>query len=552
MANEDGRIWVVLNGEIYNRADLQSWLEARGHPFRGHSDTEAVVHLYEELGEDCLARLEGMFSLAVLDTRSGRLMLARDGPGIKPLLVAETPRGFLFASEAKALLATDWIRPSPDLEALDTLLAAGYVPAPMSMFQGIRKLRAGESITLTPSAIRNRRFWTFRYHTPSAAGLSDASAQLEQILERSVERHLAADVPVGAFLSGGWDSSLVAALAARSAGVRLKTFSIVFPDDPGMDESRYSRRMALELGAEHHEIEFRPERLVEGLPALVRALEEPCTTAPAGIMDQLAAFAGRHVKAVLSGEGADELFGGYEWVRLESPYRLRSLTPRWPYRQALKLVYHPRLRRALRILAAPTDRDADMEWRRAMDPPQKQRLLLPELRRGGPDLAPVRISDELLASCRDSLQRRLAFDFTGRLAEGILYITDRVSMAHSLEVRVPFLDKSVIEFALALPSQWKVHRGKEKRVLAEIARRRLPPVIAGRRKHGLGYPTGGRFAQPLLAFAREVLLEAGRDGPFDRTAIEDLLGSCKPSATRRVRRVAQALMLQLWWNEFIS
>jgi asparagine synthase (glutamine-hydrolysing) len=187
-----------------------------------------------------------------------------------------------------------------------------------------------------------------------------------------------------------------------------------------------------------------------------------------------------------------------------------------------------------------------------MDPPQKQRLLLPELRRGGPDLAPVRISDELLASCRDSLQRRLAFDFTGRLAEGILYITDRVSMAHSLEVRVPFLDKNVIEFALALPSQWKVHRGKEKRVLAEIARRRLPPVIAGRRKHGLGYPTGGRFAQPLLAFAREVLLEAGRDGPFDRTAIEDLLGSCKPSATRRVRRVAQALMLQLWWNEFIS
>jgi len=551
-ANEDRTVFAVLNGEIYNRVELQEELESRGHRFVGRSDTEVLVHLYEELGEEFVERLEGMFGAAVLDARRGRLLVARDGVGIKPLLVAETPHGFLFASEAKALFATGWIAPSPDLDALDTLLAAGYVPAPMSMFRGIRKLRAGEMLAVDAGGVRAKRFWRFRYREPAPRDGEEYSDRLEALLKRSVERHLAADVPVGAFLSGGWDSSLVAAFAARTAGARLQTFSIVFPDDPGMDESRYSRLMARELGTEHHEIEFRTDKFAESFPLLVRALEEPCTTAPGGIMYQLAAFAARQVKSVVSGEGADELFGGYEWARLNSPYWLRRVLPAEPLRQASDWVSHPRLRRALRILGAPSDADADLEWRRALIPSEKRKILKPELRREGPDLVPLRLDDETLASCRDSLQRRLGFDFTARLAEGILYITDRVSMAHSLEVRVPFLDKRVVEFALELPSRWKIHRGREKRILAEIARLRLPPAIAARRKHGLGYPAGLWMRAPLRRLAREILLDSGRDGPFDRQGIEEHLKRADRHPRRASQRVAQAVFLQCWWNEFIS
>jgi asparagine synthase (glutamine-hydrolysing) len=551
-ANEDRTVFAVLNGEIYNRVELQEELESRGHRFVGHSDTEALVHLYEELGEEFVERLEGMFGVAVLDARRGRLLVARDGVGIKPLLVAETPHGFLFASEAKALFATGWIAPSPDLDALDTLLGAGYAPAPMSMFRGIRKLRAGEMLAVDAGGVRAKRFWRFLYREPAPRDGEEYSERLEGLLKRSVERHLAADVPVGAFLSGGWDSSLVAAFAARTAGARLQTFSIVFPDHPGMDESQHSRLMAKELGTEHHEIEFRAEKFAESLPQLVRALEEPCTTAPGGIVYQLAAFAARQVKSVVSGEGADELFGGYEWARLDSPYWLRRVLPAEPFRRASEWVSHPRLRRALRILGAPSDADADLEWRRALIPSQKRRILKPELRREGPDLAPLRLDDETLASCRDSLQRRLGFDFTARLAEGILYITDRVSMAHSLEVRVPFLDKRVVEFALELPSRWKIHRGREKRILAEIARLRLAPAIAARRKHGLGYPAGLWMRAPLRRLAREILLDSGRDGPFDRQGIEEHLKRADRHPRRASQRVAQAVFLQCWWNEFIS
>ncbi|MGQ9632869.1 MAG: asparagine synthase (glutamine-hydrolyzing) [Bryobacteraceae bacterium] len=551
-ANEDRTVFAVLNGEVYNRGELQQELEGQGHRFVGHSDTEVLVHLYEELGEGFVERLEGMFGLAVLDTRRRRLLLARDGVGIKPLLVAETPHGFLFASEAKALFATGWIAPAPDLDALDTLLAAGYAPAPMSVFRGIRKLRAGEMLTADCGGVRTKKFWRFLYREPEVRSGEEYSERLDGLLRRSVERHLAADVPVGAFLSGGWDSSLVAAFAARTAGVRLQTFSIVFPEDPGMDESRYSRLMAKELGSEHHEIEFSAEKLGESLPLLVRALEEPCTTAPGGIVYQLAAFAARQVKAVVSGEGADELFGGYEWARLDSPYWLRRVLPAGPFRQASEVVSHPRLRRALRILGAPSDVDADLEWRRALIPSQKRRILKPEFRRDGPDLTPLRPAHETLASCRDSLQRRLGFDFTARLSEGILYITDRVSMAHSLEVRVPFLDKRVVEFALELPSHWKIHRGREKRILAEIARRHLPSAIAARRKQGLGYPARLWMREPLRRLAREILLDCRRDGPFDGAGLEEHLKQAERHPHWASRRIGQTVFLQCWWNEFIS
>jgi len=498
-----------------------------------------------------LDRLDGMFALAILDTRAGRLLLARDGPGMKPLYLAETRHGFLFASEAKALFASGLATPAPDPAAMDTYLAAGFVPAPMSMFRGARKLQAGRYVVAERGRLREGTFWRLRYRE-GAAPRTDAEygEELEELLGRAVRSHLAADVPVGAFLSGGWDSSLTTTLAAGMAGARLKTFSIVFPEDPGMDESRFSRLMANRLGTDHSEIEYRTSQLPEILPRLIRHLEEPCTTAPAGVVYQLASLAARHVKTVISGEGADELFGGYEWVRLESPYLIRKTMPRWVFRQLAPWCPHRRLRKLMRILGTEEDRMADAEWRRFLLPRVKRALLKPEFQNGGPDLEPVLVHDEVLASCSDSLQRRLAVDFTGRLADGILFLSDKVSMAHSLEVRMPFLDRAVVDFALGLPSRLKVRRGREKRVLAEIARRRLPKEIAERRKHGLGYPRGAWKNKAVIGFARQVLLDS-KGSPFRRASIEKILATW-PTHSGNAHNLNTLVFLQSWWNEFIS
>jgi len=317
-----------------------------------------------------------------------------------------------------------------------------------------------------------------------------------------------------------------------------------------MDESRFSRLVASHLGTDHCEIEYRTSQLPEILPKLIRHLEEPCTTAPAGLVYQLASLAARHVKTVISGEGADELFGGYEWVRVDSPYLIRKIAPRWVFRQLGPWCPHWRLRKAMRIVGAEEDRMADAEWRRHLVPSAKRALLKPEFQNGGPDLEPVLVSDEVLASCSDSLQRRLAVDFTARLADGILFVSDKVSMAHSLEVRMPFLDRAVVDFALRLPSRLKVRRGREKRVLAEIARRLLPKEIAERRKHGLGYPRGVWQDKAVTGFVRQLLLDS-TSGPFRRSSLEKIL---RTSTMRggNARHLNLLVFLQSWWNEFIS
>jgi asparagine synthase (glutamine-hydrolysing) len=286
------------------------------------------------------------------------------------------------------------------------------------------------------------------------------------------------------------------------------------------------------------------------LPKLIRHLEEPCAAAPAGVVFRLASLAAGHVKSVISGEGADELFGGYEWVRWESPYRIRRATPRWPFRLSSKFA-RGRLLRALHILAAQDDRMADAEWGRTFIPGVKRTLLKPEYRNGGPDLLPILLSGETLASCSDSLQRRLALDFTGRLAEGLLFMADKVSMAHSLEVRMPFLDRAVVDFALRLPSSMKVRQGREKRVLAAIARRLLPREIAERRKHGLGYPKEFWRKPSMTPYVRQLLLDSVAGGPFVRSTLERNLTRWLDRGAPR-GALTSLVFLQSWWNEFLG
>jgi asparagine synthase (glutamine-hydrolysing) len=552
IANETGDVFVLLNGEIYNHVALRHELAAQGHRFRTRSDAEVLVHLYEALGDALLDRLDGMFALALLDVRRRRLLLARDGPGMKPLYFARTSAGFAFASEVKALLAAGLVTARPDAAALDVYLAAGFVPAPRTLFAGVEKLAAGHRAVVDDSGFRIEPFWRFAFRSTAAPlAAPDAVAELERRLADAVTTHLQGDAPVGAYLSGGWDSSLVTALAVRAAGRPLPTFSIVFPDHPEVDERRHARLVANWLGTTHREVEFRAARLPDLLPRVVRHLEEPVAAAPAVVGFVLAEYAARHVKAVVGGEGADELFAGYPAFRRPYPFWIRAVLPRAVARIGARRAPEERVRCWLRVAGASDARAADLEWRRFLTAEEKRELLRAEWRRDGPDLAPLRLADPIFASCHDRLERHLAQEFTGRLPEAILFEHDKMAMAHSLEVRMPFLDRGVVDFAARLPSDLKLRRGREKVIVGALARRLLPPEIAARRKQGLGLPPRAWVDPPAGERLRQLLLDGAATGPFEPRALERRLARTG-DRRGRARLVTNLAMLQTWWNEFLE
>lgn len=549
MANEDGTVHVMLNGEIYNHRELRSGLERRGHVFRSCSDTEVVAHLYEEQGGNCLELLNGMFGLAVFDSRAGKLLLARDRCGMKPLYTAQTQRGFLFASEIKALLASRLLQAEPDLDAVDSFLTVGYVPAPDTGFRGVRKLEPGEALTLDSNGISSRIFYRLRFeNSHPRASEQEYVRELETRLTAAVKSHLVADVPVGAFVSGGVDSSLVAALAVAYAPYRIKSFSIVFPDDSRVDESRYSRELARQLGTEHHEIEFRVSEAPDLLPKMVRHLEEPNAIGPGMATYKLASAAARHVKVVLSGEGSDEIFAGYAWLGAEAYYRIRPFVPKSLVRRLAELVSSLRARRVLRTISASDDVAADIEWFRFLTPQEKACAFLRS--ESLSDLDPIRPHPDTLASSGDTLQRRLALDFTRRMANGVLLMGDKMTMAHSLETRMPFLDRGVVDFGLSLPSRMK-WRGNQSKYILSLLAGRLPPEIARRKKFGFQYPIHAMHRGPFCDFARQYLLDSARPGGLvDRSFIEAVLPRWSGEGCTGMRLIVVLLTLRAWCNEF--
>jgi asparagine synthase (glutamine-hydrolysing) len=491
-----------------------------------------------------------MFAIAILDTDACRLILARDASGMKPLYWTRSPAGFVFASEVKALAASGFVSLKPDAAGLDAFLTTGFVPSPGTCFEGIERLPAGEYLTVQASGETRETFWRLRFNADSPPKDDrEYARELERLLRAAVQSHLDADVPVGAFVSGGWDSSLVATLAAEYSPRTLKTFSLIFPDDPDMDESRFSRELAQRLKTDHHEVEYRGSQIPDLLPKTVRSLEEPSTAGPALLGFHLASEAAREVKAVVMGEGSDELFGGYVWLRSSAYYRLRPFVPRLAARLMQGAVSDPRAVRALGVLAAEDEPAADVEWFRAFTNSQKDLLLNPEWRSHLPDNAVFRTHPDTLSSCSDRLQRRLSLDFTRRLSDGILLINDKVSMAHSLEARMPFLDRRLLDFASVLPSTMKIRGGQEKYVLSLLASL-LPAQIARRRKFGLGYPKCALLKEPVRSFSEQVLLDSAEPGPFRRKSIEGVLQQVRAGRRESGRLLWMLLTVQCWWNEF--
>jgi asparagine synthase (glutamine-hydrolysing) len=572
IAGEDRSSWVVLNGEIYNHRELRRRLIARGHRFATASDTEAIVHLYEERGATLCEELRGMFAFAVWDRRAQRLVLGRDRLGIKPLYYAEAPGGLAFASELRALLAHPWVARALDPDALAHYLAFGTAPSDRALVAGVRKLEPGHVLTWAAGVTTVRRYWDLGRAAARPTGgragasidgalprrLDEGVEQVRALLQDAVTSHLLADVPVGAFLSGGIDSTTVVALMTR-AGARPQTFSIGFDEDD-FNELRFARLVAERLGTRHEELVVRPE--VWGLlDRLVSALDEPIadvSAVPTFLVSELAA---RHVKVVLSGDGGDEVFGGYDRYpqALAEARRLDRFGP-WP-----------RARRAVgRLAEALPERARGKYWLRhvALDPrlryldgeslfspDARRRLTTPEwcARTKGPDPLEVR-AHHYQSAPGDALGRLLYLDATTYLPLDILTKVDRMSMAHSLEVRPPLLDTPLVEAVAAMPSAWKVAAGEQKILLKRAVERWLPREIIDRPKRGFGVPIRHWFRGALRGDARAVLDDrrTRERGLLDPRAVVALLDEHASGRRDQSLRIWALLVLELWLRAFLD
>jgi asparagine synthase (glutamine-hydrolysing) len=520
MENEDGSIRVVFNGEIYNHADLRRRLEAAGHRFRTRSDTEAIVHAYEAWGDACVERFNGMFAFALWDGRQRRMLLARDRLGIKPLYLRSGPEGLTFGSELKAVVLAPWVPLEWDLEAVDDFLTYEYVPAPLSIVAGVRKLPPAPIATCgADEPYAERSFWALE-SDPDPVDPRSAPRMLRDRLAAAVAHRRLADVPLGAFLSGGIDSSSVVAFLAEASDVPVRTYSMGFADR-SYDERAYAREVSAALGTIHTEREVTPDA-ADLARRLVAHFDEPFADVSAFATFLLSREARSDVTVALSGDGGDELFAGYDAYRAQRwARRLRHLTRGVPWRVADALLdalppgsgKRGPVNTAKRF-AAGLRLPADLEharWWVFQDLAQRRALyagsLLDAL--GGRDPLShyrTRLADGAARGFR-GLQRQLYADVTGYLPDDILTKVDRTSMASSLEVRVPFLDHEFVAFAMRIGGDWKLRRGRGKWVLRRAMRDLLPASVTRRRKEGFSIPLKHWIGDSLRGTVEHALSE---------------------------------------------
>jgi asparagine synthase (glutamine-hydrolysing) len=557
MTTRDGGAHLAFNGEIYNFVELREDLLRRGHPFDTRSDTETILHLYEEQGPACVEALRGMFAFALWDPRLQRLMLVRDRVGIKPLFVYQDDRLLVFASEIKALLLHPAVRRDLDPAALSDFLTYQYIPAPRTAFRAIRKLPAATVLLADRNGVTTRRYWSL----PEAVEERPAGAwreELEATVSEAVRLHLRSDVPVGALLSGGIDSGLVVALAAPRASGPLRTFTVGF-QDASFTEGPFARQVAELYGTRHVEHLLEPRR-VEEIPALVAHFDEPFGDASAIPTSAIARVAASEVKVCLSGDGGDEGFAGYDaytttarLARADAiPLALRRMllgplerrVPEWVRGKGL-----------LRFLQAdPADRYAELMG--GIDPAMRAWLLDPGFREAaGPD-HPFALFRRLHAALRapDEVARLQRLDVETYLPDDILVKADRTSMLHSLELRVPLLDHKVLELAFRMPTSLKLRDGRGKRILRETFASRFPPALLARGKQGFGLPLASWLRGDLLGLVREVFGDARTRtrGLCSPQGLDRLLASHLRGRRDLSGEIWLLLVLEIWFRERVD
>jgi asparagine synthase (glutamine-hydrolysing) len=558
IVNEDGTVHAVVNGEIYNFRELRVELEGRGHRFRSRSDCETVVHAYEQWGLEALARLNGMFGLAIWDGSNRRLILARDPFGIKPLYFRDTGRELSFGSEIRAIFSDPAVERAIDPTGLELFLMLRFVPSPWTAFQAINKLAAGHALV-----VEGGRSRTVRFTRPSFLDLSGESGeslaeQLSVKISEAVDRQRVADVPVGVLLSGGVDSTAIASLVRHTTGESPRTFTVGFSDDFDRDERPAARETAARLGTDHHEIVLGAEDYGNLLDQSIAQLEEPIATSSTLPLLQVCRLAREHVKVVLTGQGADEPFGGYARHFGERWGRFLRAIPR-PLRDH---VIHPivsglpRGERAKRALASLGEEDNTKRFRSVysiFDDETRLKLL------GGRSRA-SEVVDGIIDSWRkdvddqDALAQMLYVDARFSLADNLLTYTDKMSMAVSLEARVPFLDLPLMQFAESIPSRWKVRGRQGKWILKRALERWLPEGLSERPKIAFETPVSGWLRAGKLERAKRRVLESGSacSHLLNRAETQRLFDAHESGWRDLHWQLFSLITLELWHDSFLA
>ncbi len=562
--NEDSTVSVVQNGEIYNHVELRHELIARGHAFRTRSDTEVLVHGYEEWGTSLLERLNGMFAFAVLDRRRGELVLARDRMGIKPLHYAIDGRRLVFASELKAMLCDPALRRPIDRVALELYLALEFVPSPRSIVSGIRKLPQAHFLvwSLADATATIARYWSPALGTDTRrVSIDERAEELRDVLRESVRKELISDVPLGVFLSGGIDSSAVAAMMAQLGGT-VKSFSVGF-SERSFDESHHAREVARRLGTEHHELTLEPRMLLDLIPRLPDLLDEPLGDASIIPTYLLSAFTRQHVKVALGGDGGDELFAGYPTLQAHRLADFYNRAPRALRRNLIEpavrrlpvsrrnLSFDFRAKRFVSGAARPVPERHAM-WMGSFDADGRAALMAPEFREGGA-LAELETTLEGDGGA-GPLERVLLMDMRLYLENDILVKLDRASMMASLEGRVPLLNRDFVEHVTRLPMDLKLRGLRSKFLFKRALRGILPESILDRPKKGFGIPVADWFRGPLRQQMLEVLSadRIRRDGYFEPAAITTLIEDHLGGRRDNRKQLWTLFAFQLWHEAYAA
>jgi asparagine synthase (glutamine-hydrolysing) len=560
MSNEDGTVWIVFNGEIYNAPELRPQLEARGHRFGTNADTETILHLYEDLGDDCPTALDGMFAFCIWDTRRQRALLARDRLGKKPLFYSQAPGGLLFGSELKALLCHPNLPREIDLESLNTYLALNYTLAPRTMLRAVRQVRPGHRLVYEAGTVRESVYWEPRGGAPPPATPLE---EFRALLDAAVKKRLLSDVPLGAFLSGGIDSSTIVGLMQRHMREPVRTFCLAFREQ-SWGEQDYAALAARHVGTRHTEAEVPARPLADALPGIVAALDEPHGDTSAIPMYYLCQATRRGMTVALSGDGGDEALAGYETYVADTLRPLYRLLPR-PVRTGVvaravralpasntKVGADELLRRF--VAGAELDRDrAHFAWRAIFGPVERAALLDGDARgvaaRHDPFVDSLALAPNL--DTFQGVQRFMYYDLRTWLPNDILVKADRTSMAHSLEVRAPFLDHRLVELALRLPQRWLLNGLQKKVILKRAMRGALPNRILDRRKRGFNAPVRTWMAGPLRELVHESVAErAGGALPwFDARSLRRMVDEHDAHDAAPAEHALQLwglLMFHLW------
>ncbi len=561
MSNETGDIWIVFNGEIWNYKQLRKELIEKGHHFRTNSDTETIVHAYEEFGVDCIARLHGMFGLAIWDGPRKRLLLARDRVGKKPLYYTRVDGNLLFASEIKALLCHPQVKREADVQALADFLSVRYVPAPATLFANIYKVLPGHWLLCENGTLREECYWDFTFGKTQRLPVDEYIRGIRQHINRAVEERLMADVPLGAMLSGGVDSSIVTGTMSQLMTEQVKTFSVGFDvPESQYNELPYARLVSQHFGTEHHELLVKCSDMTDYWPLLTWHRDEPVSEPSDLGVYLISKLARQHVKVVLSGEGGDELFAGYpkylvDWLAsyyhlLPAPIRNQVITPlldRLPYSMR-------KVKMAARTLSQPT-LERWMNWFGVFNGQLKNHLLS-ESTRASIDMDSSRAFRRWLEGNpqRDDLSAMLYLDTKIWLPDNLLMKGDKMTMAASLEARIPLLDYKLIEYAAGIPSDIKVKLFQAKYLLKRAYADFLPEAILTRKKIGFNVPIGIWFREGQRNLITQLLLsERARSRGFLNDAfVAHILRDHLEGRTQYGNQLFILASLELWFRVFID